>query len=87
MDTFKILINNRNYTEWDILDNLQFKKTNLEIGNPLNHKLLSNDVFSFENKKVTILHSSIRQSSDIPGVLILNPSSKSVLCSGSIVII
>ena len=74
MDTFKILINNRSYTEWDILDNLQFKKTNLEIGNPLNHKLLSNDVFSFENKKVTILHSSIRQSSDIPGVLILNGS-------------
>jgi exoribonuclease R len=74
MDTFKILINNRNYTEWDILDNLQFKKTNLDIGNPLNHKLLSNDVFSFENKKVTILHSSIRQSSDIPGVLILNGS-------------
>jgi exoribonuclease R len=72
MDTFKILINNRSYTEWDIIDNLQFKKTDLDIGNPLNHKLLSNDVFSFENKKVTILHSSIRQSSDLPGVLMLN---------------
>jgi exoribonuclease R len=70
--SFKIHINDRNYNSWEIFDTNKFNKINIEI-NPIANKLFSNDVFTIdENKKITILHSSIRSGPAIPGVLILN---------------
>jgi exoribonuclease R len=44
----------------------------LEI-NPVENKLFSNDVFSFDDaKNVKIIHSSIRSGTSMPGVLIIN---------------
>lgn len=68
---YKIHINDRNYTSWEIYDNNNLSKVNLNI-NPIENKLLSNDVFKFDNNKVTIVHSSVRTGTSIPGVLILD---------------
>lgn len=67
---YKININDRNYTSWEIFNNDTLSKLNIDI-NPIKEKLLSNDVFKFDNNKVTIIHSSIRSGTCIPGVLIL----------------
>jgi len=71
MPNYKIYVHDRNYNEWEVFDNMNFTKVLLEF-NPIEHKLFSNDVFQIDKKnKVTILHSSIRTGSAIPGVLIL----------------
>jgi len=68
---YKIHINDRNYTSWEIYDNNNLSKVNLNI-NPIENKLLSNDVFKFDNNTVSIIHSSVRTGTAIPGVLILD---------------
>ena len=42
---YKIHINDRNYTSWEIYDNNNLSKVSLNI-NPIENKLLSNDVSS-----------------------------------------
>jgi exoribonuclease R len=69
--TYKLCINDRNYTSWEVFDNTNFCKVLLDI-NPVEKKLFSNDVFSMnENKDIKLLHSSIRACQSIPGVLVL----------------
>jgi hypothetical protein len=73
---YKTIINNREYTEWSIIDN----ETNTIIDdsnilstiNPIKNKLFSQDtVIINENKECIIHHSEIRNKIIIPGVLIL----------------
>jgi len=72
MTNYKIYINDRNYTHWEVFDNFNFNKIEIDI-NPLEQKLFSNDVFNIDkNKNIHLLHSSIRSGSAIPGVLILS---------------
>jgi exoribonuclease R len=49
------------------------KDISIEDLNPAEHRLFTNDVFSFDTKtkQLKILHSSIRVSKNIPGVLVL----------------
>jgi exoribonuclease R len=70
MTSYKIYVNDRNYHSWDTFETISFKKIELEI-NPIENKLFSNDVFSFNNNKIHLLHSSIRSGTPLPGVLIL----------------
>ena len=72
MVVYKIYINDRNYSSWEVFDANKFEKIEgLEV-NPIESKLLSNDVFTIDkNKKVTILHSTIRTGPMLPCVLIL----------------
>ena len=70
--TFKIHVNDRNYTSWEVLDTNKFNKIEMDI-NPLENKLFTNDVFMVDtDNKITIQHSSIREGPSIPGVLILD---------------
>jgi exoribonuclease R len=70
--TYKIYVNDRNYTSWEIFDNINFCKITTDI-NPVYNKLFSNDVFKInEDKSISLLHSSIRSCQAIPGVLILS---------------
>jgi hypothetical protein len=70
--SYKIHINDRNYTSWEVFDMEKSNKCELEI-NPLENKLFADDIFKIDvNKKITILHSSIRSGPAIPGVLILD---------------
>jgi len=71
MANYKLYVNDRSYSSWDVFDTINFNKIKLDI-NPIDFKLFSNDVFSIdENNKATLLHSSIRSGPAIPGVLVL----------------
>lgn len=71
MANYKLYVNDRNYSSWDVFDTINFNKIKLDI-NPIDFKLFSNDVFSIDdNSNVNLLHSSIRSGPAIPGVLVL----------------
>jgi exoribonuclease R len=71
MANYKLYVNDRTYTSWDVFDTINFNKIPLDI-NPIECKLFSNDVFTVdENNKINLLHSSIRLGPAIPGVLVL----------------
>ena len=71
MSFLKININHRDYSSWTILDDFTLlPSVDLEFA-PIQHKLFTGDVFSFENQVVTIHNSSVRTMQDIPAVLIL----------------
>lgn len=72
MDVFKIYVNDRNYSSWNIFETANFQPVNVEI-NPAENKLFSNDVFSIDDaKNVKLIHSSVRSGTSMPGVLIIN---------------
>ena len=71
MAIYKIYVNDRSYTSWEIFDTANFNKIILDI-DPIESKLFSNDAFTFDyNKNVSLLHSSIRSGPPMPGVLVL----------------
>jgi len=69
---YKIYVNDRNYTSWEIFDANKFTKIEGISIDPIESKLLSNDVFILDkHNKVTIMHSTIRYGSAFPAVLVL----------------
>lgn len=73
MTSYKVHINNRDYTDWKYHDANNYTPVELSINNPAEYKLFTNDVFtvSHDTNEVQIIHSSIRASVSIPGVIIL----------------
>jgi exoribonuclease R len=73
MALFKIIIDNRNYANWSILNasNLEPSSVDLEC-NPIQYKLFTGDVFTIDKSNVEIIHSSVRNMDNIPAVLILS---------------
>ena len=73
MNVYKIHVNDRNYTSWEVFETVNFQKVELDIPNPIESKMFSNDVFTFDNmtKQIQVLHSSVRTGPHIPGVLII----------------
>ena len=63
-------IEDRNYETWYAIEQNCLTRREIEI-NPLNEKIFTGDVCKFENKKVTLIHSCVRNVSFMPGVLIL----------------
>jgi exoribonuclease R len=70
MVNYKIIIEDRNYLQWKIYDSNNCEKKEILV-NPVENKLFSNDVFTFEKNKVNIIHSTLRNTPAIPGVLII----------------
>jgi exoribonuclease R len=71
MTNYKIYVNDRNYSSWEVFDTNNFNKVTLEI-NPIESKLLSNDVFTINKDNIiNLIHSSIRDESAITAVLLL----------------
>jgi exoribonuclease R len=70
--SYKVHINDRAYTSWNFYTTLDFKEVSFPI-NPVEHKLFTNDVFTFNetDKTINIIHSSTRSYESIAGVLIL----------------
>ena len=68
--TYKVQINERSYTSWNFLTIVDFKEAECKEINPAEHKLFTNDIFTTD-PEFKILHSSVRTSSNIPGVLVL----------------
>uniref|UniRef100_A0A6C0DGR5 RNB domain-containing protein n=1 Tax=viral metagenome TaxID=1070528 RepID=A0A6C0DGR5_9ZZZZ len=71
MTIYKIIMEDRNYSNWKIYDANNFEKKELQI-DPIENKLFSNDIFTFEKNKVNLIHSSLKNSKSIPGVLIVS---------------
>jgi hypothetical protein len=75
----KIIIDNRNYSHWSVLNATTLEPTSVHLeSNPLQHKLFTGDVFTYKqdddklNSTIDIIHSPVRSSDNIPGVLILS---------------
>ena len=69
--TYKILIDDRNYTEWCLYDALSLIEVEKLHIIPTLSKLFSSDIFDIKDKNVNILHSSVRSMPSIPGILVL----------------
>jgi exoribonuclease R len=69
----KVHINDRGYTSWTYINMADLKDIEIKELHPAEHKLFTNDVFSYDGAKgeLKILHSSIRVGKNIPGVLVL----------------
>lgn len=74
MEIYKICVDDRNYASWQMYDTISFQSIVKDIDiNPCEQKLFNNDFFTIdkENKKINIIHSSIRSDMLIPGVLVI----------------
>jgi len=72
MTLYKILIENRNYDKYDIYNANNLDKENIIFENSIqSYKSFNNDTFYYNNNNLEIVHSSIRNTDNIPGVLIL----------------
>jgi len=69
---YKILVSDREYNTCEYYNAHSLQKEDTIINKPYTYKLFSNDIFNFNNDKVTVVHSSTRSMSIIPGVLILH---------------
>jgi len=68
---YKIVIDDRNYSKWQVYDAPTLTPVTLDLDPCLNH-LFSGDVFTYDNESIlTIVHSSVRTVDNIPAVLIL----------------
>ena len=54
---------------WDDPHSLESAEISLD---PVQEKLFDQDIFEYDNKKATLCHSSVRQMTNIPGVLVLS---------------
>ena len=67
---YKLKVVDRNYEKWDIYDAHSLEIANI-ILQPVQEKLFDQDIFHYEGGNVKIMHSSVRQMSNIPGILVL----------------
>jgi len=68
---YKIHIHNRGYTSWTLFMPHNFKELELPDLNPAETKMFNNDVFMMVDSEVTIVHSTVRISESLAGVLVL----------------
>lgn len=68
---YKIHIHNRAYSSWTYFTTHNFKELELPNVNPVESKMFNNDVFIMVDSEVTIIHSTVRVSESIAGVLVL----------------
>ena len=72
MTNYKFITEHRNYSTWSILNATTFEPlTEQFMIDPINSKLLNNDIFTFNKGKVNIVHSVLRHIDSIAGVLLL----------------
>ena len=70
---YKIIIDDRNYTEWKLYESLHLNQVDKLPIDPCSEKLFSGDVFEYNTttKTVDIIHSTLRSTVNIPGILVL----------------
>ena len=70
--TYKIRISNRNSSEYDVVNAYSLKTVAIPKGlNPIQLKLMNQDIFRCDINGFELLHSSARSMEGIPGVLVL----------------
>lgn len=69
---YKLCLDNRNYGSWSVLNATTLEEVTLATAfRPMEHKLFNNDVFTYDEGVVEIIHSSTRMNENIPAVLII----------------
>ena len=71
---FKLHVADRNYESFTIINSSTLSKdVPVPSINPIEHKLLNQDIFDYdvESQVITIQHSTTRSMPNIPGVLVL----------------
>ena len=71
MKTLKLHVMDRNYSAWEVFETTDLKKVVIDF-KPLDHKLFSNDSFTFDDNKVELVHSTVKSGTPMPGVLIVS---------------
>ena len=70
---YKLRVADRNWNEWSVVDSYSLKAVPIPVGlDPIKSKLCNQDIFTYKNGVVTLLHSSLRSMVGIPAVLVLN---------------
>jgi exoribonuclease R len=68
---YKLKVEDRNYETWTTHDPHSLESAEISL-DPVQEKLFDQDIFEYDNKKATLCHSSVRQMTNIPGVLVLS---------------
>ena len=76
MKQYKISIENRNYDNYVFIDVKTMQNVETLKVNPLKEKLLNYDIITYENDECKLLHSTVKSSTYIPGVLVLKNNRK-----------
>ena len=72
MQAYRVYVNDRNYSSWELYDTIELVKKTADI-RPFESKLFSNDVFTLDNNnEVQLVHSTVRSGTPMPGVLIIH---------------
>ena len=74
MTRYSVTILERDYSKYNITNidtGIDLEIESNIIFNPLEQKLFDQDIFSYENKRLHIIHSPIINNNNIPAVLIL----------------
>src|SRR6056300_25508 len=73
MVQYKLIIENRKYDEYELVDVKTMTNVDKELNNvnPLKEKLFNHDIFTMDGDKCNLLHSTIKAATYIPGVLVL----------------
>jgi len=69
--SYKILIEDRNYTEWNLYDATSLQEVDKITIEPATLKLFSGDTFDYDSSNVSILHSCVRSMPCIPGIMMV----------------
>jgi len=71
MNQYKLSIHDRDYSKWTIFDaNTHEMVEDIDI-NPAKEHLFNGDIFTYDGTKTTLINSLVRNSVQIPGVLLL----------------
>lgn len=76
MKQYKISIENRNYDNYVFIDVKTMLNVDILKVNPLKEKLFNYDIITYENDECKLLHSTVKSSTYIPGVLVLKNNRK-----------
>ena len=68
---YKVHIHNRAYSSWTYFTTHNFKELEMPSVNPVETKMFNNDVFIMVDSEVVIVHSTVRVSESLAGVLVL----------------
>jgi exoribonuclease R len=71
MTLYKIHIDDRNFGSWSVFNATTLQPIVLDGFDPIQHKLFTNDIFTYNKGKLEIIHSSIRVNENIPAVLLI----------------
>jgi exoribonuclease R len=64
----KVHIAERNYNEWSWFDGFTLEIAECDL-NPLELKLFSDDIIEIKENEITLVHSSLKQMNNVPGIL------------------